>query len=80
MRIAGLVALASALVFSTGAGAAMTPLPVLKQRDSRFGNILATRGHKALYYWTVEKRDFRVHCTGACARAWPPIAFHRLGR
>jgi predicted lipoprotein with Yx(FWY)xxD motif len=47
--------------------------PVIKQRDSRFGPILATRGHKALYYWNVEKRDFRVHCTGACARAWPPL-------
>jgi predicted lipoprotein with Yx(FWY)xxD motif len=47
--------------------------PVIKQRDARFGPILATRGHKALYYWNVEKRDYKVHCTGACARAWPPL-------
>jgi predicted lipoprotein with Yx(FWY)xxD motif len=73
VRIATLVALATALLVSSSAGAAMTPVPVIKQRDSRFGNILATRGHKALYYWNVEKRDFKVHCTGACARAWPPL-------
>ncbi|MBA2460842.1 MAG: hypothetical protein H0V45_03600 [Actinobacteria bacterium] len=47
--------------------------PVLKQRDARFGDILATPGHKALYFWNVEKRDFKVRCTGACAAAWPPL-------
>jgi predicted lipoprotein with Yx(FWY)xxD motif len=55
-----------------GGGEAVRP-PVLKQRDARFGNILARRDHKALYYWNVEKRDFKVHCTGACAVAWPPL-------
>ena len=74
----GAVALAAALLaavvaaLATGGGQA-TRAPVIKQRDSRFGPILATRGHKALYYWNVEKRDFRIHCTGACARAWPPL-------
>ena len=47
--------------------------PVIKLKDARFGNILARRDRKALYYWNVEKRDFKVHCTGACARAWPPL-------
>ena len=47
--------------------------PVVKQRDARFGNILARRDHQALYYWNVEKRDFKIHCTGACAVAWPPL-------
>ncbi|MBD0349182.1 MAG: hypothetical protein ICV59_08520 [Thermoleophilia bacterium] len=48
--------------------------PVIKLNDDRFGNILATRGRKALYYWNVEKRaNGRVRCTGACARAWPPL-------
>jgi predicted lipoprotein with Yx(FWY)xxD motif len=60
----------AAQIAAGGGGAAA---PVLKQRDSRFGNILATRGHKALYFWSVEKRDLKVHCTGACARAWPPL-------
>jgi predicted lipoprotein with Yx(FWY)xxD motif len=47
--------------------------PVTKIRAQGFGNVLATRGRKALYYWNVEKRDFKVHCTGACAQAWPPL-------
>jgi predicted lipoprotein with Yx(FWY)xxD motif len=74
----GSVVLAAALLaagiaaLANGGGDA-TRAPVIKLRDSRFGPILATRGHKALYYWNVEKRDFRIHCTGACARAWPPL-------
>jgi predicted lipoprotein with Yx(FWY)xxD motif len=51
----------------------MTAAPVIKQRASGFGAILARRDHQVLYYWNVEKRDFKVHCTGACAKAWPPL-------
>ncbi|MEO5576759.1 MAG: hypothetical protein ABIR67_04870 [Gaiellaceae bacterium] len=76
LRLA-LTALAGATLLAVAAPAAMstaaaTPAPVLKQKASGFGNILATRGHRALYFWNVE-RDFKVHCTGACARAWPPL-------
>ena len=63
---------ASAVALADGGERAARP-PVIKLRDARFGPILATRAHKALYYWNVEKRDLRVHCTGACARAWPPL-------
>jgi predicted lipoprotein with Yx(FWY)xxD motif len=51
----------------------MTAAPVIKQRAAGFGQILARKDHQVLYYWNVEKRDFKVHCTGACARAWPPL-------
>ena len=51
----------------------MTTPPVIKQRATGFGSILARRDHQVLYYWNVEKRDFKVHCTGACAKAWPPL-------
>ena len=47
--------------------------PVIKYKDDQFGAILATTKKKALYYWNVEKRDFKVHCTRACAVAWPPL-------
>ena len=48
--------------------------PVIKYRDDQFGPILATQTRKALYYWNVEKRaGGKVRCTGACARAWPPL-------
>jgi predicted lipoprotein with Yx(FWY)xxD motif len=70
--VLALLAPAALLPSALGAGQATSP-PVVKQRAAGFGPILATRGHKALYWWNVEKRDFRVHCTGACARAWPPL-------
>lgn len=72
-----LVAVALLGTLASASAAAAPAPPVLKQRHSQFGAILATRGHKALYYWNVEKRDFRVHCTGSCARAWPPLVVRR---
>src|SRR5690349_10894707 len=70
MRTVLAVALA-AVAASTAAAAA--PAPVIKLKSHGFGAILATRGHKALYTWNVEKADRRIHCTGACAQAWPPL-------
>jgi predicted lipoprotein with Yx(FWY)xxD motif len=67
------VALVVAAVPPALGGADATKPPVVKQRAAGFGTILARRDHKALYYWNVEKRDFKIHCTGACARAWPPL-------
>jgi predicted lipoprotein with Yx(FWY)xxD motif len=74
--IAALVtAAAAALVIAPAAmteGAARAP--VIKYQDDQFGAILATRGKKALYYWNVEKRaGGKIRCTGACAKAWPPL-------
>jgi predicted lipoprotein with Yx(FWY)xxD motif len=71
VAIAALVALAG--VPLAGGGAEQRRPPVLEQRAEGFGTVLATRGHRALYYWNVEKRDFKIHCTGACAEAWPPL-------
>jgi predicted lipoprotein with Yx(FWY)xxD motif len=74
--IAALVTAAAAALLI--APAAMTEgaarAPVIKYQDDRFGAILATRGKRALYYWNVEKRaGGKIRCTGACARAWPPL-------
>ncbi|MBA2331790.1 MAG: hypothetical protein H0V94_03255, partial [Actinobacteria bacterium] len=63
-----LFAVVAALVPAAAMSKSSAAAPVIKQRDARFGNILARRDHQALYYWNVEKRDFKVHCTGACAR------------
>jgi predicted lipoprotein with Yx(FWY)xxD motif len=72
MRAVLVTALAAAAAF-TAAAAGLPATPVIKLRSQAFGNILATRGHKALYTWNVEKADHRIHCTGACANAWPPL-------
>lgn len=71
-RIFLLVALV-ALAAGPATAATAAKAPVLKQRDARFGNILVRPDHKALYFWNVEKRDFKVHCVGTCAAAWPPL-------
>lgn len=60
------------LASSASGGTAQTPL-VQKISVKRFGSVLTTGTKQALYYWDVEKRDFKVHCTGSCARAWPPL-------
>ena len=61
---------------SAQARAAAKP-PVIKIKVKRFGEILATRGRLPLYYWTPEKRDRRIHCTGQCAKVWPPVIVRR---
>jgi predicted lipoprotein with Yx(FWY)xxD motif len=49
-------------------------------RHPAFGRVLARPDGQALYYWSVEKRDrFRIHCTGSCAKLWPPLIVRRGG-
>jgi predicted lipoprotein with Yx(FWY)xxD motif len=72
MRI--LSVLLAALVLAGAAAATAARPPVVKYRDDVFGPILATPKKQALYYWNVEKRaGGKVRCTGACAKAWPPL-------
>jgi predicted lipoprotein with Yx(FWY)xxD motif len=71
-----LTLVAAALVTATllsPAGSATKRAPAIKLKAAGFGNILATRGRMALYYWSVEKRDLKVRCTGNCAKVWPPL-------
>ena len=72
MRIAIITVLAAAVLAPT-AGSMTPAAPFIKLKSQSFGNILATKGHKALYTWNAEKADFKIHCTGACAKAWPPL-------
>jgi predicted lipoprotein with Yx(FWY)xxD motif len=46
--------------------------PVVAWKTAKFGRVLATKGHLALYTWNAEK-DGKVHCTGTCAKTWPPV-------
>ena len=50
--------------------------PVARWVDPHFGPVLTTPSHQALYTWNAEK-DFKIHCTGACAQAWPPLLVKR---
>ncbi len=65
--------LAAAAVLGTQALASSADMgPVVKITAPKFGAILATNKHLALYTWNTEK-DKKVHCTGACATTWPPL-------
>ena len=69
-----LLVLAAALVLAGAAASAAVRSPVVRYRDDVFGPILATPKKQALYTWNVEKRaGGKVRCTGACAKAWPPL-------
>src|SRR5439155_2874408 len=57
------------------AAAAMGGVPIFPTKSisvSGFGKVLAGANNVPLYTWSKE-RDHKVHCTGACARAWPPL-------
>jgi predicted lipoprotein with Yx(FWY)xxD motif len=73
-RFSILLVLAAAVVVVPSALTArlMDASPVIKVKAPKFGAIIATRSHLALYTWNQEK-DKKVHCTGACATAWPPL-------
>jgi predicted lipoprotein with Yx(FWY)xxD motif len=70
--LALVLAAAAALGSQALAGSANAGGPVIKVNAPKFGAILATKGHLALYTWNQEK-DKKVHCTGACATTWPPL-------
>jgi|SRR5579884_1113119 len=61
---------------STAAAALASPSreaqPVVVWKTAKFGEILATKGHLALYTWKKEGVG-KVRCTGACASMWPPL-------
>jgi predicted lipoprotein with Yx(FWY)xxD motif len=67
-----LVAAVAALALALGSARAATHTPAIRYVDDRFGPILTTPKKQPLYYWTQEN-DFRIHCTGSCARLWPPL-------
>jgi predicted lipoprotein with Yx(FWY)xxD motif len=73
--IAALAGLLAIVIASTAFAAGSSP--VVRYVDHRYGPILATPERQALYFWSVEKSDHRVHCRGSCAKAWPPLIVKR---
>jgi predicted lipoprotein with Yx(FWY)xxD motif len=41
-------------------------------QNATFGSLLATANGMTLYHYMLDKRG-AVACTGACAKAWPPL-------
>jgi predicted lipoprotein with Yx(FWY)xxD motif len=66
----------AALAASAPAAAETDAAVVSSFGHPTFGRVLARPDGQALYYWTRE-RDFKVRCTGACARLWPPLIVPR---
>ena len=50
----------------------MKPQLVTTIQDKTLGLVLTTGGKQAIYVWNKEPEG-TVRCTGACARAWPPV-------
>ncbi len=63
---------ATATLASAALAATRDSTPVVKWNTAKFGAIIATKGHLALYTWKKEA-DKKVHCVGACANTWPPL-------
>jgi predicted lipoprotein with Yx(FWY)xxD motif len=58
---------------AAASSAAVKP-PVVVIKTSNLGRVLATTRKLGLYTWNVEKKaGGKVRCTGACAKAWPPV-------
>ena len=50
----------------------MKPQLVKTIVDQKLGRVLTTAGKQAIYVWNKEPKG-KVRCTGACAKAWPPV-------
>ena len=44
--------------------------------NKQLGPVLATYGRQAIYVWNREPKG-RIRCTGACAKAWPPVVVRK---
>ncbi len=71
-----LVVMAALAVVAQTAPAArqdtMKPQLVTTIVDKKLGRVLTTAGKQAIYVWNKEPKG-TVRCTGACAKAWPPV-------
>lgn len=70
--LAALATVTAALAATALAAAPHEAQPVVVWKTAKFGPILATKSHLALYTWNKEKGG-KVRCTGACAAMWPPL-------
>ena len=72
VAIGVLAALAVTGNVALSANEAMSPRLVRTIMDEKLGEVLATANNRAIYIWKSERKG-TIRCTGACARAWPPV-------
>jgi predicted lipoprotein with Yx(FWY)xxD motif len=65
-----------ALLAAIGAGVAVaatgTHTGTVNTAATKYGTVLVSSNGRTLYHLTAEKRG-KIACTGACAKAWPPL-------
>ena len=76
IALAALAALAVTGSVALAANQAMSPRLVRTIMDENLGTVLATPRKQAIYIWKSERKG-TIRCTGACARAWPPVLVKR---
>jgi predicted lipoprotein with Yx(FWY)xxD motif len=64
------VGVAASTAFS--ANEATSPKLVRTIMDKSLGEVLTTPKKQAIYIWKSERKG-TIRCTGACAKAWPPV-------
>ena len=72
LAIASLVALALTSGAAQAASEPMHPKLVRTIMDKQLGEVLTTSNRQAIYVWRSEPRG-KIRCTGACAKARPPV-------
>ena len=72
IAIAALAALAVTGSTALAADQGMSPRIVRTIVDGDLGRVLTTPQKQAIYIWRSEPRG-TIRCTGACAKAWPPV-------
>ena len=72
VAIAALAALAVSGTAALGANQAMSPKLVRTIMDENLGEVMTTSNKQAIYIWRSEPKG-TIRCTGACAKAWPPV-------
>lgn len=72
IAIAALAALAVNGSTALAADQATSPRIVRTIVDPDLGEVLTTARKQAIYIWKSERKG-AIRCTGACAKAWPPV-------
>jgi predicted lipoprotein with Yx(FWY)xxD motif len=72
VAIAALAALAVSGTAALGANQPMSPKLVRTIMDENLGEVMTTSNKQAIYIWRSEPKG-KIRCTGACAKAWPPV-------